>query len=137
MFEHFFPCILLLLYLKKRKNNDNTKNIDDFSLLIQIKKNYSKIKVYCNQNRHFCRDKMRDSRFFLTSSLYRSKPACWGGYRPIVRKIRYLLASLKKNVTRQALFHFGEYLFQSTHHFGGCLKKMVSHTIFLQITCVM
>jgi hypothetical protein len=45
--------------------------------------------------------------------------------------IWYLLASLKKNVTRQtwrALFHFGEYLFQSTHHFGECLKKMVSHT---------
>jgi hypothetical protein len=35
----------------------------------------------------------------------------------------------KKNVTRQtwrALFHFGEYLFQSTRHFGECLKKMVS-----------
>jgi hypothetical protein len=35
--------------------------------------------------------------------------------------IWYLLASLKKNVTRQiwrALFDFGEYLFQSTRHFG-------------------
>jgi hypothetical protein len=33
--------------------------------------------------------------------------------------IWYWLASLKKNVTRQtwqALFHFGEYLFQSTRH---------------------
>jgi hypothetical protein len=30
--------------------------------------------------------------------------------------------------TWQALFHFGEYLFQSTRHFGECLKKMVSHT---------
>ena len=35
--------------------------------------------------------------------------------------IWYLLASLKKNVTRWlALFHFGEYLFQSTRHFGEC-----------------
>jgi hypothetical protein len=49
-------------------------------------------------------------------------------YRPIVRKIRYLVfvGEFKKNVTRQAwraLFHFGEYLFQSTRHFGECLKK--------------
>ena len=38
---------------------------------------------------------------------------------------------VKKNVTRQtwrALFHFGEYLFQSIRHFGECLKKIVSHT---------
>jgi hypothetical protein len=47
--------------------------------------------------------------------------------RPIVCKIRYLVfvGEFKKNVTRQtwrALFHFGEYLFQSTHHFGECLK---------------
>jgi hypothetical protein len=37
----------------------------------------------------------------------------------------------KKNVTLQtwqALFHFGEYFFQSTRHFGDCLKNMVSHT---------
>jgi hypothetical protein len=49
--------------------------------------------------------------------------------------IWYLLASLKKNVTRQtwrALFHFGEYLFQSTRHFGEYLKKIVSHT---GVTC--
>jgi hypothetical protein len=41
------------------------------------------------------------------------------------------VGEFKKNVTRQAwraLFHFGEYLFQSTRHFGECLKKMVSHT---------
>jgi hypothetical protein len=44
------------------------------------------------------------------------------------------LASFKKNVTHQAwraLFQFGEYLFQSTRHFGECLKKMVSHTGYL------
>jgi hypothetical protein len=42
-----------------------------------------------------------------------------------------ILGELKKNVTRQtwrALFPFGEYLFQSTRHFGECLKKMVSYT---------
>jgi hypothetical protein len=41
------------------------------------------------------------------------------------------VGEFKKNVTCQtwrALFHFGEYLFQSTRHFGECLKKMVSHT---------
>jgi hypothetical protein len=44
------------------------------------------------------------------------------------------LASFKKNVTHQAwraLFQFGEYLFQSTRHFGECLKKMVSHTVIV------
>jgi hypothetical protein len=56
-------------------------------------------------------------------------------FRPIVRKIRYLVfvGEFKKNVTRQtwrALFHFGEDLFQSTRHFGECLKKMVSHTAY-------
>jgi hypothetical protein len=55
-------------------------------------------------------------------------------YRPIVRKLRYLVfvGEFKKNVTRQtwrALFRFGEYLFQSTRHFGECLKEMVSHTV--------
>jgi hypothetical protein len=43
-----------------------------------------------------------------------------------------ILGEFKKNVTRQtwrALFPFGEYLFQSTRHFGECLKKMVSHTV--------
>ena len=42
-----------------------------------------------------------------------------------------IVGEFKKNVTRQtwqALFHFGEYLFQSTRHFGECLKNMVSHT---------
>jgi len=42
-----------------------------------------------------------------------------------------VVGEFKKNVTRQtwqALFHFGEYLFQSTRHFGECLKKMVSYT---------
>jgi len=42
-----------------------------------------------------------------------------------------IVGEFKKNVTRQtwqALFHFGEYLFQSTRHFGKCLKNMVSHT---------
>ena len=56
--------------------------------------------------------------------------------------IWYLLASLKKNVTRQtwrALFHFGEYLFQSTHHFGEFLKKngfpyCISYMFFLHIS---
>ena len=54
----FFPgialpvSILLLLYFQK----NNTKNIADFSLLVQKKKTYSKIKVYCKQNRHFYRD---------------------------------------------------------------------------------
>ena len=43
-----------------------------------------------------------------------------------------IVGEFKKNVTRQtwqALFHFGEYLFQSTRHFGECLKNMVSHTV--------
>jgi hypothetical protein len=43
-----------------------------------------------------------------------------------------IVGKFKKNVTRQAwqaLFHFGEYLFQSTRHFGECLKNMVSHTV--------
>jgi hypothetical protein len=50
------------------------------------------------------------------------------------------VGEIKKNVTRQtwrAPIHFDEYLFQSTCHFGECLKKMVSHTevatIFSQI----
>jgi hypothetical protein len=41
------------------------------------------------------------------------------------------VGEFKKNVTRQiwrTQFHFGEYLFQSTRHFGECLKKLVSHT---------
>jgi hypothetical protein len=41
------------------------------------------------------------------------------------------VGEFRKNVTRQtwqALFHFGEYLFQSTRQNGECLKKMVSHT---------
>ena len=45
------------------------------------------------------------------------------------------VGEFKKNVTRQTwrtLFHFGEYLFQSTRHFGECLKKMVSHTVDIQ-----
>jgi hypothetical protein len=39
-----------------------------------------------------------------------------------------ILGELKKNVTRQtwrALFPFGEYLFQSTRHFGECLNMNV------------
>ena len=42
-----------------------------------------------------------------------------------------IVGEFKKNVTRQtwqALFHFGEYLFQPTRHFDECLKNMVSHT---------
>jgi hypothetical protein len=42
------------------------------------------------------------------------------------------VGEFRKNVTRQtwqALFHFGEYLFQSTRQNGECLKKMVSHTV--------
>ena len=81
----------------------------------------------------------------VTSSLYRS--IGWSQrveekkYRPIVRKIRYLVivGEFKKNVTRQtwrALFHFGEYLFQSTRHFGECLKKMVSHTVCMMIIMI-
>jgi hypothetical protein len=45
----------------------------------------------------------------------------------------------KKNVTHQAwraLFQFGEYLFQSTCHFGECLKKMVSHTVLVILSCL-
>jgi hypothetical protein len=48
-----------------------------------------------------------------------------------------IVGEFKKNVTRQtwqALFHFGTYLFQSTCHFGECLKNMVSHTaLYLDI----
>ena len=36
------------------------------------KKNYSKIKVYCKQNRHFYRDFFEGFLIFLTSSLHRS-----------------------------------------------------------------
>ena len=46
--------------------------------------------------------------------------------------IWYLLASLKKmSLAKHGEFYFifGEYLFQSTHHFGECLKKMVYHTM--------
>jgi hypothetical protein len=42
------------------------------------------------------------------------------------------VGEFKKNVTHQAwraLFQFGEYLFQSTRHFGECLKKMVFHIV--------
>ena len=141
--EHFYPGIAPLVYfycfiLKK----NNTKNIDDFSLLIQ-KKNYSKIKVFCKQNRHFYRDFFEGFQIFLTSSLYRSMWTIGQAsvlreekYRPIVRKIRYLVfvGEFKKNVTRQtwrALFHFGEYFFQSTRHFGECLKKMIFHTVMV------
>jgi hypothetical protein len=50
------------------------------------------------------------------------------------------VGEFKKKVTRQTwrtLFHFGEYLFQSTRHFGECLKKMVSHTAFVKyIVCL-
>jgi hypothetical protein len=35
-----------------------------------------------------------------------------------------IVGEFKKNVTRQTLFHFGEYLFQSTRHFGECLKNI-------------
>ena len=104
------------------------------------KKNYSKIKVYCKQNRHFYRDFFEGFLIFLTSSLHRSMWTIGQSqhveekkYWPIVRKIWYLVfvGEFKKNVTRQtwrALFHFGEYLFQPTCHFVECLKKMVSHT---------
>jgi hypothetical protein len=45
-----------------------------------------------------------------------------------------ILGELKKNVTRQtwrALFPFGEYLFQSTRHFGECLnnKYQINNTV--------
>ena len=49
------------------------------------------------------------------------------------------VGEFKKNVTRQtlrALFHFGKYLFQSTRHFGECLKIMVSHTVLVTIYCL-
>ena len=51
-----------------------------------------------------------------------------------------IVGEFKKNVTRQtwqALFHFGEYLFQSTRHFGECLKNMVSHTGIDRFLCIM
>ena len=45
--------------------------------------------------------------------------------------IWYLLASLKKmSLAKHELFHFGMYLFQSTRQ---CLKKMVSHTVLINI----
>ena len=55
MLNIFFPELhplytFIALFLKK----NNTKNIDDFSLLLQ-KKNYSKIKVYYKPNCHFYR----------------------------------------------------------------------------------
>jgi hypothetical protein len=44
-----------------------------------------------------------------------------------------IVGEFKKNVTRQtwrALFHFGEYLFQSTISFWRVFENMVSHTGF-------
>ena len=41
------------------------------SVFLFRKKNYSKIKVYCKQNRHFYRDFFEGLQIFLTSSLYR------------------------------------------------------------------
>ena len=68
------------------------------SVFLFRKKTYSKFKVYCKQNRHFYRDFFfRDSRFFLTSSLYRSMWTIGRSqrveekkYRLIVRKLRYI-----------------------------------------------
>jgi hypothetical protein len=48
-----------------------------------------------------------------------------------------IVGEFKKNVIRQTwqtLFHFGKYLFQSTRHFGECLKNMVSHTVIPRLT---
>ena len=113
----------LYTFIALFKKKNNTKNINDFSLLIQ-KKKYSKIKVFCKQIRHFYRDFFEGFQIFLTSSLYRLMWTIGQAsvlrkekYRPIVRKIRYLVfvGKFKKNVTRQtwrALFHFGEYFFQ-------------------------
>jgi hypothetical protein len=50
--------------------------------------------------------------------------------------IWYLLASLKKmSLAKHGEFYFifGEYLFQSTRHFGECLKKMVYHTVCMYV----
>jgi hypothetical protein len=58
------------------------------------------------------------------------------GYRYYCIVYLVFVGEFKKNVTRQtwqALFNFGEYLFQSTRHFGECLKKMVSHIVDQQI----
>ena len=72
MLNIFFPELhplytFIALFIKKKTKTKNTKNIDDFSLRIQ-KKNYSKIKVYCKQNRDF----FEEFQICLTSSLYRS-----------------------------------------------------------------
>jgi len=82
------------------------------SVFLFRKKNYSKIKVYCKQNCHFYRDFFEGFQIFSTSSLYtsmwtigRSQRVEGKKYRPIVRKIRYLVfvGELKENVTRQTL----------------------------------
>jgi hypothetical protein len=75
------------------------------SVFLFRKKNYSKIKVYCKQNRHFYQDFFEGFQIFLTSSLYRSMWTIGRSqrvegkkYRPIVCKIRYLVfvGELKK-----------------------------------------
>jgi hypothetical protein len=47
------------------------------SVFLSRKQNYSKIKVYCKQNRHFYRDFFEGFQIFLTSSLYSLDPSQW------------------------------------------------------------
>jgi hypothetical protein len=88
--------------LFKKKITPRTSMI---SVFLFRKKNYSKIKVYCKQNRHFYQDFFEGFQIFLTSSLYRSMWTIGRSqrvegkkYRPIVCKIRYLVfvGELKK-----------------------------------------
>ena len=129
----FFPelhSLLVYFYCFIFKKN-NAKNIDDFSL-IQKKKHTAKSRYTVNKIVIFIAIFLRDSRFFLTSSLYRSMWTIGQSqhveekiYRPIVHKIRY--TETRKTVidTFQNLFiEINQlYPFEKTYfRFQICLK---------------
>ena len=129
----FFPelhSLLVYFYCFIFKKN-NAKNIDDFSL-IQKKKPTAKSRYTVNKIVIFIEIFLRDSRFFLTSSLYRSMWTIGQSqhveekiYRPIVHKIRY--TETRKTVidTFQNLFiEINQlYPFEKTYfRFQICLK---------------
>jgi hypothetical protein len=124
MFNILIPelhTLYTFIALFKKKITSRTSMI---SVFLFRKKNTAKLRYSVNKIVIFIETFLRDSRFFLTSSLYRSMWTIGQAsvlrkekYRPIVCKIRYLVfvGKFKKNVTRQtwrALFHFGEYFFQ-------------------------
>ena len=148
MLNIFFPelhPLYTFIALFKKKIAPRTSMI---SVFLFRKKNYSKIKVYCKQNRHFYQDFFEGFQIFLTSSLYRSMWTIGRSQRvegkkdrPIVHKIRYLVfvGELKKNVTRQTLassISFWRVLVSVHSPFWRVLKKMVSQTDTLIECCI-